>query len=155
MVWLQSVLLYLHIVGAIFWFGSGLFLQFVIVPALMSMPFEGQKPFLVALAARYGKVIGPIGGLTVLLGILRGISSGVLGNLGSPYGLTYLASILGAVFVIVVGARFIGPTAEKMAAAATREDVNSLASRIRGYGRYDTGGMLVLIGLMVAMRAGY
>jgi uncharacterized membrane protein len=155
MVWLQSVLLYLHIVGAIFWFGSGLFLQFVIVPALMSMPFEGQKPFLVALASRYGKVIGPIGGLTVLLGILRGISSGVLGNLGSPYGLTYLASILGAVFVIVVGARFIGPTAEKMAAAATREDVNSLASRIRGYGRYDTGGMLVLIGLMVAMRAGY
>jgi uncharacterized membrane protein len=39
MVWLQSVLLYLHIIGAIFWFGSGLFLQFVITPALMSMPF--------------------------------------------------------------------------------------------------------------------
>jgi uncharacterized membrane protein len=40
MVWLQSVLLYLHIIGAIFWFGSGLFLQFVITPALISMPFE-------------------------------------------------------------------------------------------------------------------
>jgi uncharacterized membrane protein len=155
MVWLQSVLLYLHIIGAIFWFGSGLFLQFVITPALISMPFEGQKPFLLALAARYGKIIGPVGGLTVLLGILRGISAGVLGNLGSAYGITFLASIVGAVFVIFVGARFLGPTAEKMAAATTREEVNRLNTRIRGYGRNDTGGMLVLIGLMVAMRAGY
>ncbi len=79
----------------------------------------------------------------------------MFGNLGSAYGLTFLASIVGAVFVIVVGARFIGPTAEKMAAATTREGVVELAGRISGYGRFETGGMLVMLGLMVAMRAGY
>jgi uncharacterized membrane protein len=155
MIWLQSVLLYLHIVGAIFWFGSGLFLQFVITPALVNMQFEAQKPLLLAIAGRYGKVVGPIGGLTILLGILRGISTGVLGNLGSPFGLTYVASIVGAVVVIVIGARFIGPTAEKMAAQTTREGVVEQAGRISQYGRYEAGGMLVMLALMVAMRAGY
>lgn len=155
MVWLQSVLLYLHIVGAIFWFGSGLFLQFFMVPALVSMQFEAQKPWMVATSTRYGRVVGPIAGLTVLLGLLRGIAVGVLGNLGSAYGLTFLASIVGAVFVIVVGARFIGPTAEKMAVATSREGVVELAGRIRRYGRFEIGGMLAMVALMVAMRAGY
>ena len=155
MVWLQSVLLFVHILGAIFWFGSGLFLQFVIVPALLGMPFEAQKSFLVTLAARYGKIIGAVAGITILFGLGRGIAVGVLGNLGSAYGLTFLASIVLAVFVGAIGGRFIGPTAAKMAEAATREEVVGLAGRIRGYGRFDTGGMLALVALMVAMRAGY
>ena len=155
MVWLQSVLLFVHILGAIFWFGSGLFLQFVIVPAVVGMPFEAQKSFLVTLAARYGKIIGAVAGVTILFGLGRGIAVGVLGNLGSAYGLTFLVSIVAAVAVSVIGARFIGPTAAKMAEADTRDEVIRLASQIRGYGRFDTGGMLLLVALMVAMRAGY
>ena len=155
MVWLQSVLLYLHIVGAVFWFGSGLFLQLVLAPALSGWQFEAQKPLLMAISVRYGRVVGPLAGLTVLFGILRGLAAGVFGNLGSPYGLTFLASIVGAGFVIVVGARFIGPTAEKMAEARTREEIVELIGRIRGYGRFEIGGMLVMLVLMVAMRAGY
>jgi uncharacterized membrane protein len=155
MVWLQSVLLFVHILGAIFWFGSGLFLQFVIVPAVVGMPFDAQKSFLVALAARYGKIIGAVSGVTILFGLGRGIAVGVLGNLGSAYGLTFLASIVLAVFVGAIGGRLIGPTAAKMAEADTRDEVVRLAGQIRGYGRYDTGGMLALVALMVAMRAGY
>ena len=155
MVWLQSVLLFVHILGAIFWFGSGLFLQLVMLPAIRGMQFDEQKSIFTALAGRYGKIIGPVGGLTVLFGFLRGLVAGVFGNLGSAYGITFLAAIAGAVFVIVVGARFIGPTAEKLAHATSREDVLQLADKIQGYGRYDIGGMLVMIGLMVAMRAGY
>jgi uncharacterized membrane protein len=155
LVWLQGLLLYLHIIGATFWFGSGLFLQLVLAPALRGWQFEAQKPLLIAISGRYGKVVGPLAGLTVLFGILRGLVAGVFGNLGSPYGLTFLASIVGAGFVIFVGARFIGPTAEKMAEAATRDDVVELAGRIMRYGRFEIGGMLVMLALMVAMRAGY
>ena len=122
---------------------------------LLAMPFEAQKSFLVTLAARYGKIIGAVAGITILFGLGRGIAVGVLGNLGSAYGLTFLASIVLAVFVAAIGGRFIGPTAAKMAEAATREEVVRLAGRIRGYGRFDTGGMLALVALMVAMRAGY
>jgi hypothetical protein len=42
-----------------------------------------------------------------------------------------------------------------MAAQTTREGVVEQAGRISHYGRYEAGGMLVMLALMVAMRAGY
>jgi uncharacterized membrane protein len=155
MVWLQSGLLYLHILGAIFWFGSGLFLQHVVVPSLERLPFEGQKSLLGSIAERYGRYIGPLALLTVLLGILRGLSVGVLGILDTPYGITWLASIAGAIAVIGIGVRFVGPTAARMAAASSREELLGHAARIRRYGGAERAGMLGMLVLMVAMRAGY
>ena len=155
MVWLLSVLLYVHILGAIFWFGSGLTLQLVFVPALGTMPYEAQHPWLQALSANYSRIIGPIGGLTILFGILRGLFAGVLGSLNTPYGITFIVAFVLAIPVITVGARFIGPTAQKLAAAGTRDEVLALAKQISRYGRIEAGGMLVMLALMVAMHAGY
>ena len=155
MVWLQSVLLYRHILGATFWFGSSLFLQFLMVPALRGMQFEAQKPWMLSISGRYGRVIGPIAGLTILFGLLRGIVAGALGSLGSAYGVTFLVSIVVAAFVGFMGARFIGPTAEKMAASTTMDGVLERLDRISSYGRFEIGGFLVALALMVAMRAGY
>lgn len=154
-VWLSSVLLYFHILGAIFWVGSGMFLQFVFVPLLRTVPYEAQHPMMQGIGDRYGRAIAPIGGVTVLLGILRGISTGVLGALTTPYGITWLAAIVLAVLVIVVGARLVGPTAEKLAVAGTRDEVLSLADQITRYGRIEFSGMLLMLALMVAMHAGY
>jgi hypothetical protein len=154
-IWVLSVLLYLHVLGAIFWFGSGLMLQIVFIPALKDLPYEAQHPWLQALSGNYSRIIGPIGGTTVRIGILRGAFAGVFGNLNTPYGITFVVSFVLAIPVIIVGARFIGPTAQKLAAAATREEVIGLAGQITRYGRMEASGMLVMLGLMVAMHAGY
>jgi len=154
-IWVLSILLYLHILGAIFWFGSGLMLQLIFIPALKNLPYEAQHPWLQALSANYSRIIGPVGGVTVLLGILRGVFAGVLGSLSTPYGITFVVAFVLAIPVIIVGARFIGPTAEKLAAAASREEVVRLAGQISRYGRVEASGMLVMLGLMVAMHAGY
>lgn len=155
MVWLQSILLYIHILGAIFWFGSGMMLRYFFIPSLSNMPYEAQHPFLKALSGNYSRVIAPIGGLTVLFGILRGVSTGVLGLLGTPYGITFVAAFVLAIPVIVVGAAFIGPTAEKLGVAGTRDEVLTLVKQINRYGNLETGGMLVMLALMVTMHAGY
>ena len=155
MIWVLAVLLYLHILGAIFWFGSGLMLQLVFIPALKNLPYEAQHPWLQALSANYSRIIGPVGGITVLLGILRGVFAGVLGSLTTPYGITFVAAFVLAIPVIIVGARFIGPTANKLAAAASREEVVRLSGVISRYGRLEASGMLVMLGLMVAMHTGY
>ncbi|HKW71508.1 MAG TPA: hypothetical protein VJQ08_01630 [Candidatus Dormibacteraeota bacterium] len=155
MVWLASILLYLHILGAIFWVGSAMMFQFIFVPALKGMPFEAQHPWLQALAARYGPVVGVAGGLTMLLGLARGVSTGVLGTLSSPYGVTWLVAILVGLPVVALGAAFIGPTDNKMATAGTKEEVVTLATRMSRFGRAEFGGMVFLLALMVAMHAGY
>ena len=155
MVWVLSVLLFVHVLGAIFWFGSGLMLQLVFIPALRTMPYEAQHPWLQALSGNYSRIIGPVGGLTILFGILRGAFAGVFSSLDTPYGITFVVAFVLAVPVIIVGARFIGPTAQKMAAAASRDEVLALAKQITRYGRMESGGMAVMLALMVAMHAGY
>jgi len=155
MIWVLGVLLYIHVLGAIFWFGSGLMLQIVFIPALATMPYEAQHPWLQALSANYSRIIGPIGGLTILFGILRGALAGVFGSLNTPYGITFVVAFVLAIPVIIVGARFTGPTAQKLAAAGSRDEVLALAKQITRYGGIESGGMLVMLALMVAMHAGY
>src|SRR5437879_2035818 len=127
MVWILSVLLYVHILGAIFWFGSGLTLQIVFIPALGTMPYEAQHPWLQALSGTYSRPIGPVGGRTLLSGSLRGAFAGVFGSLNTAYGITFVIAFVLAIPVIIVGARFIGPTAEKMAKAGNRDEVLAMA----------------------------
>lgn len=155
MIWVLSVLLFIHVFGAIFWFGSSLMLHIVFIPSLRGMPYEAQHPWLLALRDNYSKIIGPIAGLTVLFGILRGVLAGVLGSLDTAYGITFVAAFVLAIPVIIVGSRFTGPTAQKLANAGSREEVMSLATHISRYGRLEMGGMAVMLALMVAMNAGY
>ena len=155
MVWVLAVLLFIHILGAIFWFGSGLTLQIVFIPSLTNMSYEAQHPWLQALSGNYSRIIGPVGGLTILFGILRGAFAGVFGLLNTPYGITFIVSFVLAIPVIIIGARFTGPTAQKLAAAGSRDEVLALAKQITRYGGIESGGMLVMLALMVAMHAGY
>ena len=155
MVWLLAALLYVHILGAIFWFGSSLMFHLFLTPNLLKLPYEAQHTWMTGVRDNYSRIIGPVGGLTVLFGILRGAFAGVLGSLGTPYGITFIAAFVLAIPVIVMGARFVGPIAGQIATAGSREEVVALAARMTRYGRFEMGGMAVMLGLMVAMHAGY
>ena len=155
MVWLQSGLLYLHVLGAIFWFGSALTFEFVILPALLRLNPDGRATFLDSVAAGYGKVIPIVAASVIALGILRGLAGGVLGSLNTAYGITWLVAIPAGILVMAVGAVLVGPTTVKLRAAATEPEFQSHARALKGYGRLGTGGMVVMLGLMMAMRAGY
>ena len=155
MVWLLAILLYVHILGAIFWFGSSLTFHTVLVPALVKLPYEAQHGWLQAIQGTYSRIVGPIAGLTILFGIARGAAAGVFGSLATPYGITFIAAFVLAIPVIVVGTRFVGATAAKLAAAGSGDEVLALAGRMRQYGRLEIGGMGVMLALMVAMHAGY
>src|SRR5260370_792651 len=66
----------------------------VAFPAFSTFQPETRRSIIEAFAARYGRLVGAVAGLTILLGILRGIAGGVLNVLGSPYGLTWTAAIV-------------------------------------------------------------
>ena len=155
MVWLLAALLYIHILGAILWFGSSLTIHLFFMPNLLKLPFEAQHGWMLALRDNYSKIIGPVGGLTILFGILRGAAAGVFGSLNTPYGITFVVAFVLAIPVIIVGARLVGPTAAKMAAAGSGDEMVALVRRMTGYGRLEMGGMAVMLALMVAMHAGY
>jgi uncharacterized membrane protein len=155
LLWLLIVLQWLHVLGGIIWFGASMLTDFVLFPMLRSLSPSTRSEWLRAFTARYGGAIGAIGGLTVLLGIGRGIAGGVFSVIGQPYGLTWIAAIVVSVGVGTVGGGLIGRTAQEMAKAADEATMNPLYARIQRYTPLEVGGFFVIFTLMIAMRFGY
>ncbi len=127
---------WLHVMFAIYWFGTILFTRLVLFPALRRIP-EHDGPVRAALVgdtARRLTVVASTG--TVALGILRGTLNGVWSDLASPYGLTYLAAL--AIGLVMLSYITIGwPRGRPI------------------YSRLYVAGFPVMFTLMVAMRFGY
>ncbi len=154
MLFLLIAVQWLHVLGGIVWFGSGVTIHAIVLPAIKAQPVESQKAWLRALSSRYGRTISVVGALTILLGITRGLVGGVLAALGSPYGLTWIASLVLGIGLAFVGARLTGPTAERLGSAEP-QTYGALFARLSMLGRVEIGLFLVLFSLMIAMRFGY
>jgi uncharacterized membrane protein len=153
--WLLAAAQWLHILAAIFWFGSAMTVDLIIVPALRSLPADGRRAWLQPFNPRYARVVGPAGGVTILLGIIRGLLGGVWGSLTSPYGLTFLAAIVISIAVAIIGARLIAPAAERIAASTDLAEIEAQTMRLSNLGKLEMVGFLVLFTMMIAMRFGY
>jgi uncharacterized membrane protein len=131
-----SVVQWLHVIFAVYWFGTILFTRMVLFPALRQIP-EHEA------AVRKQLVVGPSRRLTqiastgtVVLGIIRGSMTGVWDNLGSAYGVTYLtALVIGTLMMSYVA--FGWPPDRPL------------------YQKLYVAGFPVMFTLMVAMRFGY
>jgi uncharacterized membrane protein len=154
-VWVLAVLQWLHVFFGIFWFGAVLTLDFIVVPVFQSVPPAAQMAFGGALGKRAPMVITPVAGMTILLGLIRGIAGGVLGNLGSPYGLTWIAALVLGTGLLVFGLRFITPAAEKLQHLAQGPEFDAAVERIKRLTISELGGFLVILVFMIAMRFGY
>jgi uncharacterized membrane protein len=130
-----AVVHWLHVMFALYWFGTILFTRLVLFPSLARIPEHeaAVRRALVEGPARRLTIIASIG--TVGLGILRGAMSGALSDLTSAYGLTYLAAlIIGLAMLSYITIGFPkGPL----------------------WGKLYVAGFPVMFTLMVAMRFGY
>ena len=155
MLWVLIALQWLHILAGIFWFGSALTVHIIAFPAFRKFPPETRRTIIEAFAARYGRLVGAVAGLTILLGILRGLVGGVQNVLTSPYGLTWLAAIILAVAIAAFEGARLSPAVGKLIAAGESEQILALDERLALYGKIELSGFLVLFSLMIAMRFGY
>ena len=153
--WLVIVLQWLHILGGIFWFGSAMTVHIVALPAFRRFAPETRRVIIEAFAAKYGRLVAAVAGVTILLGVFRGVAGGVLEALGSPYGLTWLGAILLAVTIAGFEGAQISPTIGKLVAAREPQQIEVLDKRLDGLGMVQLAGFLVLLSLMVAMHFGY
>jgi hypothetical protein len=153
-IWLFGALQFSHVLFAIAWFGSSLTLHFLIVPATSRLPREQQVGWYRSLAESSGPLFAILGGLTILLGILRGLAIGVWGDLGSAYGLTWIASLVLGIFLMAWGGRMTGPAAKGLAEASA-ENIGTAVATITRVGRVELVGFFLILPLMIAMRFGY
>ena len=88
---------WLHVLAGIVWFGSQVFLYAALWPALLRRPEGEARAFLGAFMPAAGRLMQPAFLVVVVTGLVRGTVLGPvrsLGALGTPYGLTFVASLL-------------------------------------------------------------
>lgn len=99
-VWIV-VLHWTHVLLGVFWYGSQLYLDISIRPAIKQLPPDSVAIMNRALGAGIARRVTVVTSTgTVLLGALRGIAGGVLEILGTPYGRTWLASFALGIFMV-------------------------------------------------------
>jgi putative copper export protein len=163
--WLVAVVQGLHMLFGIFWFGSVLTLVFVVAPVLGRAPQPGKQTFVAALERRIHRLLPPIAGMTIVLGILRGTVLGPINSLevatSTAYGRTWLAALVLGIATLLLGARGMGGSFTRLAGLVLTADDAARAAytaqlrQIRLVGYLTLTGFLGTFICMVLMRFGY
>jgi uncharacterized membrane protein len=126
--WLQFVVQWLHVFLGIFWFGAVLYSDFILIPAIVSLPIRTQREIGGAIGPRSVRIIEPVAGLVILLGIIRGTVFGPIKSLDAlttTYGLTWLVALVAAVATFMWAKRVIVPSIERLNAIGLDQVVNA------------------------------
>jgi len=155
-IWLLAALQWLHIFGGIFWFGSVLTADFILLPTLRNLRAETREEFFRAFVNGAGpKIVAWIAAGTIALGVIRGIVGGVLGNLPSPYGVTWIAAFVVGSTLLFLGTRILTPAARRLIELPQGPEFEEGLGRLRRLTLTELTGFMLILGLMIAMRFGY
>lgn len=146
-----AVLQYLHILCAIFWFGSVLYADFVLAPAFKEAGREHSLAVGGA-AMRIGdRIILPVAGLTILLGFLRGAAEGTVTHFGTLYSWTWLVALFLGIGLMLWGTRVTAPAGKRVMETPPGPAYDEAFGRARLVATIEILGFLAIVVLMIAM----
>jgi uncharacterized membrane protein len=166
--WLQFIVQWLHVFLGIFWFGAVLYADFILIPAITTLPIRTQRELGGAIGPRASRIIEPVAGLVILLGIIRGTAFGPIKSLDAlttTYGLTWLVALIAAVATFLWAKRVIIPAIDRLNAISLDQVANADGSppaaviaaidRVKQVTLLELIGFFIIFTCMVLMRFGY
>lgn len=151
----EFVLQWLHIIVSIFWFGSVLFTDFVLMPGIAKMSPAGQMEFGVNVGSRVSRLMIPAALLSIGLGVIRGLTSGDIASVddvfGTTYGLAWLVALIASLATFAWGLFLLTPAVEGIAKATTPEAAVAGLARIKTLVMIELAGFLVIFTTMIVM----
>ncbi|GCE29778.1 hypothetical protein KDA_52620 [Dictyobacter alpinus] len=116
--WLTLIIQWFHVLLGIFWFGSVLYLNVIVIPTILRFPVEQQRIITVPLGAFTERILTPVSILVILLGIVRGTVLGPIHDLsfllGTSYGITFLVAMLMTIALALWGTFVSGRAAKQL-----------------------------------------
>jgi uncharacterized membrane protein len=107
-----------HVLLGIFWFGSVLYLNVIVIPTILRLPLEQQRAVSIPLGAFTDRILTPVSILVILLGIVRGTLLGSVHDLasllGTQYGVTFLVAALMTIALALWGTFVSGRAARHL-----------------------------------------
>ena len=124
--WVQFAVQWLHVIAAITWFGSVIYADFILIPAITTLPPREQRSAGGAIGAQATKVIPPAAIAVIVLGILRGTVWGRIHSvdtLTTTYGIVWLVALVLAVATFAFGKLVIEPSIARLNAFSLEDAV--------------------------------
>ena len=164
----QIVVQWIHVLAGILWFGGTVLVNVLVFPTITVLPPEQQRRYGRAISPKFKRYFSIVAGTVMLFGIIRGTLLGPIKGLdilfGTSYGWTWLAALILTIGLAVIGARVVGPTAERMYNDDSLWDFGpgqpppaglmAHVQLLRTVGIIELAGFLVVFTLMILMRFG-
>ena len=166
--WSLIVIQWLHVFLGILWFGSTLYLDFVVIPAVMTLPLDQQRTVSKPLTIFSDRVLIPAAILVIALGLIRGIVFGPVRSLdilfGTAYGITFLIASLAAIATFLWGHFAVGRAARHLEAFPLTDVMKSggtvavafaaRVQRVKLLALLELLGFFIIFTCMILMRFG-
>ena len=154
MLWGHIIVQWLHVLLAVIWFGGTTFLALIVGPTLATASAQVQAEIGAQIAHRAKQLFAPVGGLTILFGIINATVFGPIQSWdalwSSTYGLTVAVSVVLGVVLAIFGAT-IGNKAASIAAAPA-EQREPIIRQVMGMSKLQLFIFFVAFTLMVLLR---
>jgi uncharacterized membrane protein len=166
--WGLIVIQWLHVLLGMFWFGSTLYLDVVVIPAVMTLPLEQQRSVSKPLTWLGERVLIPAAILVILLGLVRGTIFGPVKTwtflLGTAYGLTFLLALLAALATLAWGLLVLTRADRRLDAFPLADVLQpegkvarafaSQMQRVKRFALLELLGFFIIFTCMILMRFG-
>jgi len=144
-----------HVLCGVFWLGSVLFFDFVLMPVLSTLEPKYQSAVMKPLGKRVSPVMITVSTLTILSGIGIGLKAEIFDKLSTTYGTYFIISLCMAVVLWFWGLLVLTPIERKLRQyeEGTPEFSKQL-TLLKSMVLVELIGMLILFVFMVLMRFG-
>lgn len=159
MIVLTIIVQWLHVILSIFWFGSNLYVDAILIPTLNRLPLKEQQKIGGLIGPRTSQVLLPVSLTVVVLGFLRGTIFGRLHSLdaifGTVYGATWFIALLLSIGIILWGLLMLTPRAEALNTAQSPEAYGEIVNELKVLALIEVTGFVAIFTCMILMRFGY
>jgi uncharacterized membrane protein len=152
------VVQWLHVLGGILWFGSTLYINLILIPAVLPLPRETQQEIAARVSPLTTRVLRPAALLVILLGFVRGTFLGQLHSvqdvIGTRYGVTWLVALVGAIVLQTFIEVVFDPDIRRLNTAKSDTAYAATLGRVKAFAVVELLGFFVIFTCMILMRFG-
>ncbi|HEX9036998.1 MAG TPA: hypothetical protein VF808_08420 [Ktedonobacterales bacterium] len=155
---LLIIVQWLHVLGGILWFGGTLYINLILIPAVLPLSREKQQEIAAHVSPLTTRVLRPTAILVIALGVIRGTVLGQLHSaqdvLGTTYGRTWLVALIGALLLYAFIEVAFDPNVRRLNIAKSDAEYDTTLQRVKVFAVFELLGFFAVFTCMILMRLG-
>jgi uncharacterized membrane protein len=157
MLWL-IIVQWLHVLLGILWFGSTLYINLILIPAVLPLPRAKQQEIAAQVSPLTTRVLRPTAILVIVLGFIRGTFLGQIHSVhdvfSTAYGVTWLLALVVTLMLYAFIEVLFDPAVRRLNTAKADADYAATLQRVKVFAGVELLGFVAIFTCMILMRFG-